>query len=428
MDGDLDFENDYRWFVAQAPEEYKKSGFYHTFLELSTDTGLKNNFAPIGCSVLWLPWFAAADLYVRTANIFGADIPADGFSPQYIQLVAYGSMVYGFLGLLLIFSLLRKIFDKSSSLIATLLIWFATSVVYYMYVQAPMSHSCSLFVVSLFVWYWLRTPGSLKWHRWLKLGLILGLAGLVREQNLFFVVLIFAEITGHLFKYFKEKAAVPYKKLALGLITAGAASFLIFMPQLIVYKILYDRFGPSPMVSRKMFWHSPYSWEVLFNYSHGLFFWTPVLFFAAVGLILFSVRHRFIGISLLSAFLVQVYVSGAVRSWHASGSFGHRRFINCSIIFAVGLGFLIHRTIKTKFKIPVMIFSFLLILWNLQLIVQFATNIMDRRKMDIAAAARNAVLVVPERGWEIAKKFFTSREELIKIKGGYGNEDEKEGD
>ncbi|MBN2135910.1 MAG: glycosyltransferase family 39 protein, partial [Acidobacteria bacterium] len=390
-DGDIDFTNDYAEFVSRAPEEYKKSGFYHTFLELETKTGLKNNFAPVGCSILWTPWFILADVYVKTANVFGADIPADGYSNPYIKIISYGSMFYGFLGLILIYFMLRRFFPPSASGLSVLLIWFATPVMYYMYVQAPMSHSCSLFTVTLFISFWHKYLGEMKLTRWIIMGALLGLAGLVREQNLFFVIILAAEGIGHLWEYYKKKTWKNFPRLVLNFLICGLSAIAVFSIQLITYKILNGHFGPSELVSRKMYWNSPFAWGVLFNYSHGLFFWTPVLFFALIGLIIFTIKNRFIGLALLAGFLFQVYISGAVLSWHASGSFGHRRFINCSIILAFGLAFILSKLLEKKKVIIPIILSLFFIFWNLQLIIQFSVGMMDRARIDIKEAAINSV-------------------------------------
>lgn len=415
-DGDLDFRNDYETFASKAPEEYRKSGFNHTFLELETATGLRNNFAPIGSSVLWLPWFVAADIYVNAVNFLGGDIRTDGFSAPYIQMIAYGSMTYGFLALIFIYLTLKRFFKPPVPLISTLTTWMATPAVYYMYVQAPMSHACSMFIVSLFIWYWSKTLGSFKISRWVVLGLLIGAAGIVREQDIFFGILLPAELAGQLYYSIHKKKRFPLKEAMFGASAALGACILVFIPQLIAYKILYGHYGPSPLVARKMMWTSPYSWEVLFNYGHGLFFWTPVIIFAVCGLVFFAVKNRFIGLSLMAAFLMQVYVSGAVGSWHASGSFGLRRFVSCSMVFAFGLAFLFSFLWEKRQKLTAILLSGIFCLWNLQLIVQFATGMMDRSRLDIIRSAKIAVTVLPEKIVHISGIFFTNRDDLYKIK------------
>lgn len=415
-DGDLDFQNDYKAFASRAPEEYRKSGFYHTFMELETETGLRNNFGPIGCSVLWLPWFLAADGYVKAVNLFGGDIPPDGFSEPYIQMIAYGSLFYGFLGIIFIYLTLKRFFKTPVSIIAAIVVWMATPAVYYMYVQAPMSHSCSMFAVSLFIWYWSGTIGSFKLSRWVILGFLVGLAGIVREQDVFFGILLPLELLWMFYYSLKEKKKFPFKDAFWSSLVSLGVCFLVFIPQLVSYKVLYGHFGPSPLVARKMMWHSPYAWDVLFNYNHGLLFWTPLLLFALIGLICFTIKNRFIGLSLLAGFLIQVYISGSVGSWHAAGSFGHRRFVGCSIIFAFGIAFLISKLWRKRMSIVVVLFAGLFCIWNLQLIVQFATGMMDRSKFDIAHSARIAVTEMPKKIIGIGGKFFSNRDDLYKIK------------
>lgn len=415
-DHDLDFRNDYEAFVKRAPEEYEKSGFVHTFLELETATGLRNNFAPVGCSVLWLPWFAAADVYAHAVNILGGDIPTDGFSAPYIQMIAYGSMFYGFLALIFIYLTLRRFFKPPVPLISTLTVWLATPAVYYMYVQAPMSHACSMFIIALFLWYWTGTLGSFKPARWAILGLLIGAAGIVREQDIFIGILLPIELAGQLYSSIKTKRKFPLKDTFYCVMSSIGACIIIFIPQLAAYKVLYSHYGPSPLVARKMMWTSPYSWEVLFNYSHGLFFWTPVLILAVGGLIFFAVKNRFLGLSLIAAFLMQVYVSGAVGSWHASGSFGLRRFVGCSAVFAFGLAFMFSFLWEKRRKVTAILLAGIFCLWNLQLIVQFATGMMDKSRMDVVRCARISVTELPKKIISIGTKFFTSRDDLYKIK------------
>jgi hypothetical protein len=77
FDGDLDFENEYRWFVAQDPQGLL--AFQETFLERREPlTGRPINFTPIGCalSVVALlpararPWCSRS---ARSARAVAAD-------------------------------------------------------------------------------------------------------------------------------------------------------------------------------------------------------------------------------------------------------------------------------------------------------------------------------------------------------------------
>src|SRR5215813_4088101 len=70
FDHDLSFDNEYRYFYDRGIA--RAYGFHHTFLELTTPTGLRNNFAPVGSAILWAPMYAVADLGVRLARASGS--------------------------------------------------------------------------------------------------------------------------------------------------------------------------------------------------------------------------------------------------------------------------------------------------------------------------------------------------------------------
>src|SRR5215213_10736625 len=81
FDRDLSFENEYRYFYDAGIA--RSDGFHETFLERTTETGRRINFATIGCAILWSPFYLAGDLTARaTANV------VDGFSTPYVAAVA----------------------------------------------------------------------------------------------------------------------------------------------------------------------------------------------------------------------------------------------------------------------------------------------------------------------------------------------------
>ena len=105
----------------------------------------------------------------------GGQIPADGFSKPYMVAMALGTAVYGFLALLISFVLARKYVPERWAFLATLGIWFASSLPVYMYFNPSWSHAHSAFTVALFLWYWIRTRGARTWLQWAVLGAIGGL-------------------------------------------------------------------------------------------------------------------------------------------------------------------------------------------------------------------------------------------------------------
>ena len=86
FDGDLSFENEYRYFYDR--EIARAFGFQETFLELKTETGLRNNFGTAGSAILWSPFYGIADVVARTMRLSGASVAVDGYSRPYLAAVA----------------------------------------------------------------------------------------------------------------------------------------------------------------------------------------------------------------------------------------------------------------------------------------------------------------------------------------------------
>ena len=176
FDHDVSFENEYQYFYGLNIG--RGEGFHATFLEQYTDAGRRPSFATIGSAVLWSPFYAGADLLTRVTGG-----PADGFSRPYVAAVAYGSAFYGFAAILLSIAAARRI--AGPGLLAGIVIWLGTPLLFYMYVSPPYSHACSAFAVALFVTIWLHARERWSVRGAIALGLSGALMSMVREQDVF---------------------------------------------------------------------------------------------------------------------------------------------------------------------------------------------------------------------------------------------------
>jgi hypothetical protein len=191
----------------------------------------------------------------------------------------------------------------------------------------------------------------------------------------------------------------------------GMCALLAFTPQLAIYKTLNGNFRPSSEVSDKLHWKAPNALRVLFEPHHGMFLWAPILLLALVGLGFLIARDYRLGLSLSTGFVLTWYLNGAFQTWSTAGSFGARRFIVCSPIFAVGLAEVFRRfgsrqqaagsiqqaatssTQHVKLWVPVVVL--LAIVWNGGLIVQFVKLYMDRQQLDWPLVLTNQFTQVP---------------------------------
>src|SRR5208283_5163673 len=125
--------------------------------EYRTRTGHLDNHFTVGPAILWSPFLLTAHGGVLLTRAFGFHVAADGFSRPYRIAMAFGTCLYGFLGLLLSFWLANKYVSRIWAFLATIGIWWGSSLPVYMYFNPSWSHAHSAFAVALFLWYWDRT-------------------------------------------------------------------------------------------------------------------------------------------------------------------------------------------------------------------------------------------------------------------------------
>lgn len=413
FDHDVSFENEYRHFYERGFADAE--GFHETFLERETPAGRRINFATIGCALLWAPFYAVADAGARLARAFGSTVAIDGFSRPYVAAVAYGSAFYGFAAILLSIAAARRV--AGTGLLAGVIVWLGTPLLFYMYVAPPMSHACSAFAVALFVTVWLRArkDWSVRWM--VALGASAALMAMVREQDVFFTLGVVFD-----FALALRKREGTTDKIQ-GMLAAIAACALTYLPQLIAYQALNGHPGPSRLVTRKMSWHAPHTLQVLGSPEHGFLFWTPLaaLGLAGLGLLAFgskSADARAIGRASLIMVALQVYVSGSVESWTVAGAFGQRRFVALTILLVLGVAVVCRAVPAGVPRTAVAVFSALAVWWNVALMAQFATRLMDRQRLELGRNAYHAFVTLPRMAPALAYRYFADRESFYESRSG----------
>jgi hypothetical protein len=454
FDGDVSFENEYRYFFDGNVG--RGEGFHATFLEQYTDAGRRPSFATIGCALLWSPFYAVADLVTRVRGG-----PPDGFSRPYVAAVAYGSAFYGFVAILLSIGAARRL--AGPGLLAGVLVWLGTPLLFYMYVSPPYSHACSAFAVALFVTIWLHAREGWTVGGAIALGLSGALMAMVREQDAFlalgpavdFVWTAFgraglrAEEAGSGIGRSSsdrleppastqreragawgwgpkrtETGGAPRALINADLVApalAGCLSFAIgLVPQLLAYKALNGRFGPSRLVIRKMNWQAPHAIEVLASPEHGFFLWTPLAALALAGLVVLAVRgqahaRRLAWCALLMV-AVQIYVTGSVESWTVAGAFGQRRFVALTILLTIGVAALVAAVPQGVARPALALTLGLSVWWNVALIAEFGTGMMNRQRLELRKNAYDAFVTLPQQLPGLAHRYFLDRNSFYRQK------------
>jgi hypothetical protein len=383
-----------------------------------TRTGHLNNHFAVGPAILWAPFLLAAHGLVKTADALGAHVAADGFSRPYLIAMAIATALYGFAALWISFRIARKFVAEPWAFIATLAIWFGSSLPVYMYFNPSWSHAQSAFMVALFLWYWLRTRSERTTIQWLILGLIAGLMMDVYYINAVLLALPMGESISAYYSAIRRRTVA----LALQMVARDAAfSFALiaaFLPTLITKKIIYGSFFNFGYTER-WFWKSPAFLKVAFSSDHGFLAWTPILILGVIGLALFARRNRALALSFLGVFVLYVYVIGCYQDWDGISSFGNRFLVSLTPIFVVGVAGLfdwLAAVLETRRAAwTAAVATAALVIVNFGLMFQWGMHLIPPRgPISFREAAYNEVAVVPEMAAGLLKDYLTGRSGLMK--------------
>ena len=331
MDGDLDMEDDYRrfgnpWRFERVPE-----------------TGRLPNWYAIGPAILWTPFYLTAHAVVVAAVALGADVPQDGYSGPYQGITFYGSVVFAFLALLAAYRVAARFVSRPAAAGAVWAIALGSPLFYFSLYATSYSHAASALAVAVFFLHWVQTRDEPQGRRWALSGLLCGVAGLMRAQNLVLAAIPAVAWTAGAVRGVRaqgRRAAGPW--LLAGGAFAGAM-VVGFLPQLLVWRYYYGTMTRLLLHSWFMHWGDPFVWEVLFSSRNGLFPWTPLLYASVAGLAVLVRRDARAGLAALAAFALQTYVNASAWPWWAGFSFGQRRFLGVTIWFVVGTALVIQR-------------------------------------------------------------------------------------
>jgi len=395
FDGDLDFTNEYAHFASLLPE--KEQPLTTRFLRKRTPRGYVPSNWPVGPAILWLPFFAAGHAVAVLSSRLGVPVALDGYSAPYQFSVVAGTCVYSFLGLLLVYRMCRELHDVRVSLLAVLGIWFATSLPAYMYFMASMSHGCSFFTVSLFLFTWQRGRGSLSPARGGLLGLLTGLMARQRYQNVIFTFPLLLELWARLRSTRRDELLSEALAAVRFALIAGGVGTAVFGLQMVTWKVLYGHLlvhVVNENLDRVVHWFRPQIARALFSSDRGLIAWTPIVGLGIVGLYFQGKKDRLLGVALLSVFLGQLYVAGCVP---CDAAFGARYFISCGPVFALGLAALFEWLLRRRIPIGVITACCLLLaMWNYLLLYQYGLQMIPRcGPVSWAKVAHNSFVVIP---------------------------------
>jgi hypothetical protein len=388
-----------------------------------TVTGHIDNHWAVGASIFWAPFEIPVHVAMLTLQGLGFSVKADGFSRPYTITMALATALCGFLGLYFSFRFASRYIEEQWAFLATLGIWFASSLPVYMYFNPAWSHAQSVFIVSIFLCYWQRTQPARTLTQWSILGLI---SGLVLDVHYLNVAVLMVPLVESLQGYWRAWKAPCHDGWAMLQLFGANVLYLCFivvgfLPTLITRDIIYGsplRLGYS--AERMGFrWDSPHFWGVLFASEHGMLLWTPILILALVGFFLLLRRNRTLGVHCIVVFVTLLYLLGADITWNGISSFGNRYFISLTPFYVLGLAATFSEIAKAlKGAQSAMTIAraatAVLIVWNMAFIFQWGTHMVPvRGPISWRQMIRNQFIGVPEQATGKIAAYFENRRGLM---------------
>ena len=412
-----------------------------------TRTGHLDNHFTVGPAILWTPFLLVAHAGVLAAGALGSHVSADGFSAPYRVAMALATAFWGFLGLLLAFRIARQYVGDLWAFLATVAIWWGSSLPVYMYFNPSWSHAHSAFAVSLFVFYWHRTREQRTLRQWCVLALIAGLMLNVYYANAMLLMIVVVDALRDYAAALRGSAALGAGGAAEALAHAhgdepsrmragtqasipqllarhfafSAITLLCLLPTFVTRYIIYGGPFESGYASvRNWAWRSPYFLAVLFSSEHGLFSWTPLLLLATVGLVLFAWREPRAGQPLLAGAVAFYILIACYPDWAGISSFGNRFFVSLTALFIVGLSVFLER-VSMLFSsrraaigsASVVLAAFLL--WNAEFMFQWGAHLIPPRgPISWSTMIRNQFSAAPRQMKSLLLNYLFHRHELMR--------------
>ena len=331
FDGDLQFDNDFRLSYPTAGEHFASKELD----QVETVTGRVVNLFAVGTPLLWLPWLSV--LRLAALFIFPNGIGLTGYERFFVSNLATLSALFGFLAILLSYRVAQGVINRRLALASAVTLMFVTPLLYYQFREPMYSHTASALVVSLCVYVWWNhyDETGTAWQA-LGLGALIGLAGLMRWQNMAYLLLPFVSTLVLWLRKNDWRNWQVYKSSLVYLLLTGAAALAVFSLQMAVWQVLYGSFITIPQGNTFIDWRAPFLIPLLFSTFRGLLPWMPVFFLAVIGLLALSKRKPQLGLPLLLMLLLVIYINGSTRDWFAGGGFGPRRLTSELVIIVVG--------------------------------------------------------------------------------------------
>jgi hypothetical protein len=293
----------------------------------------------LGAAILQAPFFAIAH---GIAYIGG--YTTDGFSLPYVFMNGLSILIYSLLGLFFIGKVLSRFVSDSATALTLLAIALGTNLFAQQINMGAMSHPSLFFLYAVLLYATIQVFDSKKLNYTYLIAIALGLIACIRPNEI--VVAVFPFLYGvYSIKTWKERSTWIFQNRML-LFKAIALFLLPIFPQLLYWKLVSGSWLFYSYGNEGFDFLHPHILDGLFCFKNGWLSYTPIMFFALIGMVLMHNKNKKILLPLLTFLAIHIYVINCWWCWHYVNGFGNRPMVETYPLMALPFAYFAEWTIR----------------------------------------------------------------------------------
>lgn len=204
----------------------------------------------MGVPILLAPFF----LIAHSLALCGMD-PVDGFSSIYQFFLEFSGLFYLIVGFIYLRKLLLNFYNEKIITIAFVLLYFGTNLLYHSAIDGVNSHVFTFGIFSLLLYYTYSFYQNETLTKSLVIGLLLGIAFIVRPINILFVIPVFFFDVSSI-RDLKERFEFIFLKQYKYPLIVIIGFVIVLIPQIAYYNIVTNTYFVFSYGEKERFYYN----------------------------------------------------------------------------------------------------------------------------------------------------------------------------
>jgi hypothetical protein len=311
----------------------------------------------MGTAILESPAFFIAHIIAKRMGF-----PNDGFSKPYQLMIYLEGILFALLGLWYLRKLLLLYYSDKIVAWTLFLLVFGTNYLNYAGIDVGMTHT---WLFTLYVFILLNTHyfyQTFKSKYVLRLGFLIGLIALIRPPEIMAVLIpLLWGLNRISIPIIKERFQL-FAKHWKTLLAAAFITVVLLSFQFIYWKIASGHWFVYTYQNQGFSWRHPHFKIYALNYQCGWLWYTPMMFFSILGLIIYFIKGQN-KVAIIALILLNYYVVASWNGWDYGGRAMVQSYPVLLFVLAAFVQFVFEANWKKWLFMPMMLLCVYFNLW-----------------------------------------------------------------